>query len=180
MNHCDQNQRGERWLPVPGFEHRYQVSDLGRVRRLGSKAVKRLSRTHNGYLAVTLWDGGRCRGFKVHRLVLEAFGGRPFRRGEETNHKDGVKTNNRLTNLEVVSAKENVAHAIRTGLRDYRGEKHPRAKLTEGDAREIRLLHAGGSRAGGVTQVSLAKKFGVSKDAIYSIIKRRNWKHLED
>lgn len=55
-----------------------------------------------------------------------------------------------------------------------RGEDHGRAKLTEEKVREIRVRYA----AGGVTSRILSCEFGVSRDTIFNVIHRKNWKHI--
>ena len=72
-----------------------------------------------------------------HRVVALTFISNPDNK-PQVNHTDGVKTNNRKDNLEWNTAKENTAHAIRTGLRNNCGEDSPVAKLTNVEARGIR------------------------------------------
>lgn len=80
----------------------------------GQPLVQRLS--PDGYPEVTAGRHGRGR-VKVHNLVAMAFlGGRP--EGFQVNHIDGNKENNKASNLEYVSQKENLRHAFVTGLRD--------------------------------------------------------------
>ena len=99
----------EQWLPIKGFEG-YEVSNLGRVRSFKRKYETILSPriTKKGYLVVLLCNNGKRFSKQVHRLVLETFN--PIHEMEkyEVNHKDEVKTNNNLTNLEWLSHKENV------------------------------------------------------------------------
>lgn len=118
------------WRPVVGFEALYEVSDQGEVRRTG-KAHKsgkgrgggaRIGRLikpqphRGGYLAVQLWRHGKLHRPLLHRVVAAAFLG-PCPDGKEVNHVDGVKANNRASNLEYVDRSENMLHAYRTGLR---------------------------------------------------------------
>jgi hypothetical protein len=178
MSPCGQNPKRERWRPVPGYEHLYEVSSWGRVRRLGGDVVLRPTRDKDGYEYCTLCTGGGQRSFLVHRLVVAAFI-RQFAPGEETNHKDGNKTNNHASNLELVTHQQNMDHAVRMGL-ICRGENSPQAVLTEDDVREIRRLHVPGRcRAGGMGCKALAKEFGVSPLAVYRVIKRRTWRHVD-
>ncbi len=95
----------ERWLPVVGWEDIYQVSDMGRVRRLGSKP-KRNTVGGQGYDVVSLSRNGRSYSFTVHRLVLEAFVG-PCPTGHETRHIDDNRANPSLRNLEWATPKRN-------------------------------------------------------------------------
>lgn len=110
----------EQWRPVVGFEDLYAVSDQGRVRRIGrSRGTRpdpimgaRLSK--KGYARVSLHDGPRIKDVLVHKLVLTTFV------GEQPdlfcNHKNGIKADNRLANLEWVTAQQNTDHALRLGL----------------------------------------------------------------
>ena len=113
----------EQWLNVVSHEGkyatRYQVSDLGRVRAhpdakiKGMKAGRVLyqSTDDGGYRQVFLWLDRKQTTFKVHRLVADAFIGE--RSGKQINHISGDKTDNRLENLELVTALENIRHAHR-------------------------------------------------------------------
>jgi hypothetical protein len=82
----------------------------------------------------------------VHHLVAEAFIG-PMPPGQEVNHVDADKANNRAENLEYQTPSGNIFHAYRSGAkRPVVGVRHPSAVLTEGDVLEIRRLHALGFR----------------------------------
>ncbi len=121
----------ERWLPISGYESRYEVSDYGRVRslprtrvnRLGVKSFypKRLRRptpNPDGYLLVGLYDELAQRSFAVHLLVLVAFRGeRPD--GLEARHLDGNCQNNRLCNLAWGTKTENSLDKVRHGTHNF-------------------------------------------------------------
>lgn len=105
------------WRPVEGFPD-YEVSDCGEVRSIKSgewRVLKPFVQT-NGYLKVQLFHDGRDAKFLVHRLVALAFIDNPLGL-PQVNHIDGVKSNNRVQNLEWSSASGNLRHAHRTGLR---------------------------------------------------------------
>lgn len=94
----------EIWKPVKGYEGLYEVSNLGRVKSLkyGREKVLKPGDDNNGYLFVKLYKDGKRKHFKVHRLVAEAF--LPNPEGlPEVNHRDEVKTNNVVYNLEFCS-----------------------------------------------------------------------------
>jgi hypothetical protein len=121
----------EIWKDVPGFEGRYQVSDLGRVKSLsfmqrfvskaGREAFRRTServiaqqKINSGYMLVHLNLDNQRTGRTVHSLVAEAF--LPGPRAATVNHVNGVKTDNRAANLEWASYTENHLHAVAAGL----------------------------------------------------------------
>lgn len=115
----------ESWKPVVGYEGTYEVSDLGNVRSLdrevplgrwpgATQSVKSVARPPrmqpNGYWFVSLRKPrGHRKHHLLHRLVLMAFIGQPPD-GHEANHKDLNKSNNKLANLEWVTASENQYH----------------------------------------------------------------------
>lgn len=114
------NDTPERWLPIPGYEGIYDVSDLGRVRSWApwrDTPVPRQRRFYvrpTGHLAINLCNNGDDKSVTVHRLVMLAFVG-PKPNGLETRHLDGDPTNNRLTNLVYGTHSENMYDRVRHG-----------------------------------------------------------------
>ena len=114
----------EVWKDIRGYEGLYEVSDLGRVRSLGrtcnskngSKQQKRVKIlvqeiTVYGYCRVRLFNhDGKAKHFAVHRLVMAAFMGES---DLQVNHKNEIKTDNRLVNLEYVTPCENSNYGTR-------------------------------------------------------------------
>lgn len=116
------------WRTINGYGGVYQVSDTGVVKRLhhvtiSKKGVamtfkeKRIKsfKDKYGYMHVCLQDGKKRINCQIHRLVISA-----FKQGDtsmQVNHIDGNKKNNRIENLEWVTSKENIEHAIEHGLR---------------------------------------------------------------
>lgn len=123
------------------------------------------------YVQVNLYREGGAKHHLVHRLVAAAFLGRV--EGYEVNHRDGVKTNNAVENLEIVSTDENRRHAKLTGLLKSEGEKSANAKLTDEKVRRMRRL-----RAEGVPVAVLARQFGVSRRVVYLVGSRKAWRHV--
>lgn len=114
----------EIWKDIAGYEGMYQVSTLGRVRSLDRRKTYEsgVTRTYKGkILKGTLINGypvvwlGKRAYRNVHRLVAETFIPNPEHK-ETVNHKDGVKTNNCVLNLEWNTLTENLQHAFSNGL----------------------------------------------------------------
>lgn len=180
----------EEWRAIPGYEKLYEVSNHGRVRsscsRKGSRKglILKPKVAKTGYLHIGLKNGG-ARTHLVHRLVAAAFIELPAVK-MPVNHKDGNKANNRISNLEYVTAKENQQHAsannlLAMGDRNIarknphirRGENSKHNILTTADALEAMRLMSEGSRVS-----DIARMFNVSYWTISKIKHGRNWKHL--
>lgn len=149
----------------------YQVSDRGRVRHKAKGTIKGAPIARNGYRVVNLWTANIGRVYTVHSLVAEAFIG-PRPEGWSVNHIDGDKLNNLPENLEYMTLADNTRHQARTGL-GVRGERSPFAKLTEAQAKEIKIRSNNGERTS-----ALAKEFGVGSPIISQIKNGSRWKHL--
>lgn len=111
----------EEWRPVVGWEEYYEVSNMGRVRRIaGGQGVrtqgttKKLSPDMAGYLCTTLNRPGKQIRAHIHRLVLEAFSG-PCPEGMGCRHLDGNQMNNWLSNLKWGTPQENADDRVRHG-----------------------------------------------------------------
>lgn len=181
----------ELWRPVPGYEGRYEVSDLGRVRSLdrvrrqwvqrGKKRIPRESvhrgrvltpgQTAAGYLSVALSGPDGVRSELVHRLVLQAFSGEP-EPGMHGRHLNGNPLDNRLSNLEWGTPKQNAADKARHGT-EVRGSRRATARLTEQDIPAIFRM-----AAQGVSQREIAESYGVSAPTISCVLSRKTWRHV--
>ena len=119
----------EIWKEIIGYEGKYWISNLGRVRSnyLGGMFLK--PHYHrSGYIKVQFSKNGKSKHFFIHRLVAIHFIPNPYNL-REINHKDGNKENNCVDNLEWCTRKENIQHAERMGLMYHPvGENNPRAK----------------------------------------------------
>lgn len=169
----------EEWRDIPGYINLYEVSNMGRIKRVGKgrgAMVGRIIRgcvRGKGYLSVDLSRDDCKRRFGVHQLVAMAFIGLPPTDEYEVNHKDLDKINNVPGNLEWMTSKENVHHALahgKHGGRPLPGEQNGRAKLTKEQIVAIRNLK------GIVGARVIAKQFGVSRSAIQLIHQEKNWK----
>lgn len=106
----------EVWQPIPGYQGRYEVSNMGRVASLNYSHQKKRQvlkpQPERGYLKVTLYNKHHSKQWKVHQLVLLAFvGERPAHL--VTDHINRVKSDNRLVNLRYVSRSENARNSER-------------------------------------------------------------------
>lgn len=121
----------EIWKDIVGFEGLYQVSNFGNVKSLQKtrktgkkgttirvypeKILMPSSCSNNNYKIVTLSSFGKQKYFTIHRLVANHFLENPFRKSQ-VNHKNGIKTDNSVENLEWVTNSENSIHAFKMGL----------------------------------------------------------------
>lgn len=157
----------ERWKPSIA-DDQYLVSNKGRVLSLVGAQPKIIKqRERSGYPSVSI----RGRDCVVHRLVAEAFLGPAD--GLHVNHKNGVKVDNRLVNLEYVTPQENTAHAINVLGKNRSGEDCGTSILMEQEVRFIRDCYAAG-----VTGQTLAREFNTSASNISAIVTRKTWRHI--
>jgi hypothetical protein len=168
----------ENWKSIPSWEGRYDVSDLGNIRSLSYRGVKRkepliMKASFNdwGYLQIALFDRRWKKHYRVASLVLLAFVG-PRPKGKEVSHLDGNKTNNKLSNLRYETARENQHRLKEHGTCQY-GEMNPFHKLTSQDVLEIRSL-----KKLGFSLSNLAAKYKVNPSHISRICLGLAWRHL--
>ncbi|MFD6509331.1 NUMOD4 motif-containing HNH endonuclease [Bacillus sp. NPDC060175] len=177
----------EIWKDIQGFEGRYQVSNLGRVRSIDRidavgrkkkgqvlKAYKDLKKYTRVYIYLNEGYGQKR---PVHQMVARAFVPNPEDK-PEINHIDGNKDNNMASNLEWCTSSENTIHAFKNGLATTVGEKHRATKITEEDALFIRNNYKPRDKEYGAT--ALAGKFGLSRATVENIAKGFTWKYLND
>jgi DNA-binding CsgD family transcriptional regulator len=160
----------EHWKDVPNYEGLYRVSDLGRVKSLkwGKEKILKPGDNDRGYLRVVLFKEREGKRFFIHRLIMLAFVGES---DLQVNHKNGIKTDNRLDNLEYCTRSENLQHAYDTGLR-LKGEKHPASKLTRACAERIKYGHQG------MTQQEIANIYGIARSLVSYIRSGKAWQHI--
>jgi len=175
----------EIWKTIKDFPD-YAVSDFGMIKRIMNNKNNRFKagtilkpqKKKHGYLEVNLFNGGKQFSKLIHRLVLETFN---YKCGYEVNHKNGIKTDNRLENLEWCTRSENEKHAYKIGLKnpDYNsknvGENHPQSILTEKDVIKIKE-HL---KYNILNQKEIGDKFGVKSYVISKIKLGKTWKHIE-
>lgn len=163
----------EIWLPIEAYPN-YEVSNEGRIRSLGTRkrhGVRILKQTllSCGYLSISLCNDAGRKNYLSHRLICEVFHGKS---DLHVNHKNGIKTDNRIENLEWVTRSENQRHAVKTGLLTAKGIKNSQCKLSVADVLQIRKDFASSNKG------DLAKAFKISVPTLYDIYHKRSWAHI--
>ena len=165
------------WVAIEGYEGIYAISDDGQVMSMNYKKSKlpgiMTQQIRRGYPSVYLCKKGQKEKWgTVHTLVAYHFIG-PRPQGMTINHKNGVKTDNRVENLEYVTPSENSKHSFTTGAQCNKGEKNSQHKLNDEAVRDIR-------RRGISTEAkkALAKEYGVSYSNIYYVVSGKLWSHV--
>lgn len=166
---------------IKGFEGLYAVTRDGRVWSYPKKWSQgkhkgkwlKLPVDGRGYYMANFYKKGKGKIVIVHRIVAQTFLQKRKNRSY-INHKNGVKTDNRVENLEWCTAQENTLHSIKNKLiKPQRGEKNGMSKLKEKDIKTIRHLFSKGK-----TQNIIAKRFSVSQSCISLIKMSHAWKHI--
>jgi hypothetical protein len=160
----------EEWRPIAGYEGLYEISNVGRVRNRVRVLTPNVGKD---YARIQLANKGQFHRYQVHLLVLAAFVG-PCPKGKQGNHKNGVKTDNHLENLEYVTRSENALHAYRVLHRPrQQGSLHGCHKLIESEVLEIIRRSTTGE-----TLRSIATDFNVCDSTVSQIARGRTWRHL--
>lgn len=171
----------EEWRPAVGYEGRYSVSSLGRVRSEPRAIVEKTGITRRlsgrllstkanrgGYLCFAFCVDGKKTAARVHTVVAQAFLGPKPSAKHEVAHFDGNPKNNQASNLRWDTRAGNFADKLAHGTHN-RGERHPNARLTNADVAAIRESRMSPSEA--------AHLYGISRDHAARVLandKRRN------
>src|SRR5574341_1323795 len=174
----------EEWKYVQGYEGRYQVSNIGRLKSLfrddQMKNGKRITVEEKilkpkiifGYEKVNLLKSSNRKTFSIHQLVARAFIPNPINY-KAINHLNGDKRDNAFFNLQWCNDLINNRHAYATGLNHGPvGEFSGHAKLTNASVIEIRKLSET------MMLKDIAEIFQVAPCTISQIVGRKLWKHI--
>lgn len=163
------------WRHIPGYEGRYMISTFGEIMCLPRyqknelagvdsffpSRIMRARKSKFGYMQIVLTsrgEHGTSKTWTVQRLMGKTFLGATDGDNMQVNHKDGDKTNNRLDNLELITPKENTAHAIVTGLRPRKLDEEQIAGIIK-------------SRLDGVPRREVAIRYGVHPSTVDAYMK---------
>lgn len=161
----------EIWKEIDGYKERYKISSLGRVKSINPQnhredlILLKPSLTTKGYYKVSLFNNGKEWQPSIHRLVAKAFIPNPENK-PCVNHINGIKTDNRVENLEWCTHSENLRHAVDNGLK-----KGTPRKLT---AEQVRLI----KNISGMSLQKIANLFGVCPQMISKIKNGLNWSNI--
>jgi len=165
----------EIWKPIPDYEGLYEISDAGNVRNVATGQILR-GDICKGYRRIGLYRNGHHKRIGVHRLVLLTFIGLPpTPERNKSNHRNGVRLDNRPDNLEWVTPSQNSLHRCRV-LKTHRqkGSQHGRHKLDEANVVDIIKRTSAGEML-----ATIAKDFNVCISTVSQIAHGKIWKHVE-
>lgn len=167
-----------KWLPIKRLDGKFLISENGDIKNARTNNLLKQNAI-NGYLCAVVRIGGRgsqAFALKAHREVAIAFVNNPDNK-EQVNHIDGNKFNNNFTNLEWVTAKENIQHAFDTGLAIARcGENIGNSVLTEELISKIRSEYIPRDRTYGLR--ALSRKYGFSHNTMSNALRGITWEHI--
>ena len=158
----------EIWKDVLEYEGLYEVSNLGRVRKV---IIRKPYFSNKGYLCVTLCKNAKHKPDNIHKLVYEAFHGK-VPKGLIIHHKDANRANPNLDNLEVVTYSENIRAAIDCGNREYTDKQRAASIRNVKIAQMAKRLPVVAKKDGKViyefkSGSEAARFFGVGRNIIY-------------
>jgi len=177
----------ELWKDIKDFEGLFQISSRGSLksleRRISCNSGYRLKKEkiltprldRYGYPCIFLARGTFRKNLKVHRLVAIAFIDNPNQE-PEVNHKNLIKSDNRVDNLEWVDSETNMVHyhsslKFKEVYGAYRNECNPNSKLRQLEIDLIRKLHSEYN----IKQITLSTLFSVGASQINKIVRRQQW-----
>jgi len=159
----------EIWKDISEYKG-YQISNRGRIKSFQKNPngiIMKPSESNLGYLTISFYNSDGEKRFYVHRLVAKFFKPNFFNK-PHINHKNGIKTDNRVENLEWITPSENNQHAYNVGLKKANGENNGRSKLNSFQVRVIR-------KTVGLNNTELSRIFNISRTVISLIKSNKIW-----
>lgn len=176
----------EIWKDIQGYEGKYQISNLGKVKSLArlvknrgngfkpiGEVILRSRIDEDGYYRVALCRDCKYKVVGIHRLVAQYFIKNPYNK-PLVCHKNGDCRDNRIENLYWGTVKDNSCDALRHGKINV-GDKCNLSTLNEKQVRVIKHIQ---KRSPKFNQAWLGRMFGVNKETINAIFTSRNWKQV--
>lgn len=177
----------EIWKDIPGYEGMYECSNYGNIKSvdrnienslIGSfikKGIHKSPSMRGNYLKVALSKNGVVKQISVHRIIAETFITN-FNGKKCVNHKNGIKTDNRVENLEWNSYSENTNHSYKNGLQvSQKGSSHGKSKTNENDVLEMRNMYRNDS----LSVSAIAKMYNLSVPTVSEIVNNKSWVHVK-
>lgn len=169
------------FISIEGYEDLYSINIKGEIlshpkingqRGLSQPKILKHLTDSDGYKFIALSKDGNKKYYKIHRLIAQSFIINPLNK-PIINHKNGIKDDNRISNLEWCTTKENIQHSWDMGLSNQDGEKNPTSKLTEAIVKDIRNRIKNGE-----VQRKVAIELNISPTTVHDIINFKTWKHI--
>jgi len=167
------NKKNATWLPVVGYEGIYEVSDKGDIKSIARKIIigngncsflpekiMKQKSERNGYRRIKLCNNGNFKTLLVHRIVASSFLKNPEIK-KTVNHKNGIRHDNRIENLEWTTNSENQIHSFKNG----RVHIVKKRLSTEQIKEVIKFIN------NGLSQAKIAKMYSVSQPTISNYLK---------
>lgn len=184
------NLQNEIWKPVVGYKDGfydglYEISNFGKFKMLprtlncqkGVRVTKEkivFGSNSWGYRTVVMKKDRIRLQIGVHILVANAFIPNPENK-YSVNHIDGVRSNNKVENLEWATQLEQVHHAIKTGLARYiKGEERSNSIVNENIVKLMRKEYSENR----TSYAKIGKKYGLARSTVGHIIRKQKWKHV--
>jgi len=144
----------------------------GRMETKSCDPIKIQRKDKNGYLSLSV-KGDKLFNLRQHKCVWIAYTGVMIPVDKQINHKDVIKDNNCISNLEIVTLQENIEHSVRNKLHCY-GIKNGNSRLFPLDVMNIRRLN----KYQGYSAKKLSEIYDVHDNTVRGILNHSAWKHI--